>query len=129
MTSYGINYKLTIHPEEDMKVCTKLCGIPFNSCGDTYFTITNVNLMVTLEESKRFTKVGRIHPLGTMNVCTNFDGNQSTGCWVISVWTKMVDRLTDKLISSYIPNIFLTIIFLQLRFSCGVFPTNFSSFW
>lgn len=34
-----------------------------------------------------------IYSLGTTNVCT-FHGNKSNSCWYISVWIKVVDRLT-----------------------------------
>ncbi len=32
MESLGITKVVTVHPEEDMNVCTKLHDSPFNSC-------------------------------------------------------------------------------------------------
>ena len=32
--------------------------------------------------------------LGNNNICTEFHGNQFTGCWDISVWTNVADRLS-----------------------------------
>lgn len=37
-----------------------------------YLKMTNVNLMMVLEEQSMITKVIRIHPLGNMNFCTKF---------------------------------------------------------
>lgn len=34
------------------------------------------------------------YPKGTKNVYTKFPGNPPKYCWVVSIWTKMVDRLT-----------------------------------
>ncbi len=39
---------------------------------------------------KKITKVRRVHPLVTMNVCTRF-----SSCWDISVWTKVLEWQTD----------------------------------
>ncbi len=36
------------------------------------------------------TKVIRIHPLGTMNVCTKFHCPSANSCWDISVWIRVV---------------------------------------
>lgn len=41
-------------------------------------------------------KVRRLpNPLGTVNVCVNFYENPSNACWDISVWTKVLDQITD----------------------------------
>ncbi len=52
--------------------------------------ITNIHLMVTLK-SQGSTKIIRIHPLETMNICTKFYGSLSNSYWDILVWTKVMD--------------------------------------
>lgn len=42
-----------------------------------------------MKKSQGITKVIRIQPLGTMNVCINFYVNPFNSCWDISVWTKL----------------------------------------
>ncbi len=45
-------------------------------------------------KSQGFTKVSRIPPLGTINICTKCHGSPSNGC-DISVWTKVMKQTTD----------------------------------
>ena len=40
--------------------------------------------------------ITRIHPLETMNGCTTFGAYTSNKHWDILVWTKVVDRPTDR---------------------------------
>lgn len=54
------------------------------------FKTTNVSFMVASE------KVVLTHPLGIMNVCRKFYGNQFHVCRYISVWKDMIKK--DKLL-------------------------------
>lgn len=65
-----------------MNVCTEFQVNPSNGCWDISLKTINVNLMVTLEEDA---KVSRIHPLETASVCVKFHIN-------IAVWTKVLDQ-------------------------------------
>lgn len=57
--------------------------------------------MVGLKEKKHvITKVFKIHPMGTSNICSEFHGNLSNSCKDISVWTK---GLTDLAIPTVMP--------------------------
>ena len=47
--------------------------------------------MTTLEERSGDHQIIRIHPLGTMNVCTKCNGNPSNSYCNISVWINEVD--------------------------------------
>ncbi len=38
----------------------------------------------------------KIHPLGNIHVCSEFNGCPSNSWWDISVWTKAVDRPTSR---------------------------------
>lgn len=50
-----------------------------------------------LRKSQRFLKVSRIHPLCTMNGCTEYPWNPSHGCWDISVCTEAASRAKNLL--------------------------------
>lgn len=66
MELYGkwrITKVIAINPEVVMNVCKT----------------TNVNPLVVLEEKSGFSKVIRIHYLGTMNICTEFYDHESDG--------------------------------------------------
>lgn len=64
---------ITIYPEGNLDICIKFQGNPFNS----YFSQTpqKVTLLVALGEMLGTTKIIRIHPRGTMNVCTKIHSN------------------------------------------------------
>lgn len=42
-------------------------------------------------KSQMITNVSRVHPLGTIHVCRKSHCNPTNSCWVISVWTKVVE--------------------------------------
>lgn len=51
--------------------------------------LKKVSLMVTPEERSGDHQSRAIHPLSTVNVCTESHGNPLDSSWDISVWTKM----------------------------------------
>lgn len=66
-------------------MCVHKChSIPSNGREDVSFKTTNVNLLCPSRKRQGITKVGRIHHLATINITFS-----------ISVWTKVVDSLTD----------------------------------
>lgn len=45
-------------------------------------------------------KLVTLHLLWTMNACTELEGNPSRSCWDISLWTKYVNLLVEKVTGS-----------------------------
>lgn len=70
---------------------------PWNSPVVSLWT-TNVKLMVVQE--KKTEDYQRHYCLWIMNVCKKFKGNPSNSCLDITVWTKLVDRATDRPVSA-----------------------------
>lgn len=61
-----------------------------------YFTPLQLQISIYRRKSC-ITKVFKIHPLDTMNVCETFLGNLSNGCWAISVWSEVVAKYDSTL--------------------------------
>lgn len=118
-------------PLGTMDICNKFNRNPSISLEISQNT-TNINLQVALKESQGITKVSRIPPLGTINVCTIFCANPCNCCW--DIWTKWwADWQTDRVIPRAMPQVWLKrqqelILLIKKTVTC-TFISSPSNFW
>lgn len=63
-------------------------------------------------------KVIRAHQLGAMNLCMDFSDDQSCSCLNLSLWTKVVERLTES-DSSPVRSLLFHLIMLFVMINCA----------
>ncbi len=74
-----------------MNVCGKFYGNP----SDTFRDFLHVLTSCCYRKGQGITSIAKIHPQGTMNVCTECNRNPFSSYWGFSVWIKVLDHQSN----------------------------------